>query len=72
MSSLKDVLEANREKILKIPGVVGVALGISPTRPGERCILVYIDTETRPPALPPVIEGYSVEAVKTGKGFRPL
>ena len=57
---------------MKIPGVVGVSFGISPTRPGTRCILVHATTEEWPPDLPHELDGIEVEVVRVPGGFRAL
>lgn len=64
-------MEENRDAIMKIPGVQGVGVGLSPTQPGQHCILVYLTGNNWPATLPKEIEGYRVEIVET-KGFHAL
>lgn len=71
-TSLKEAVEKHRDSIIKIPGVVGVGVGISQTDPNKHCILVYTTTSERPPELPQQIDGHDVEIVKKKKGFRAL
>ena len=71
-SSLQAVVERCRHNFMKMPGVVGVGAGISPTQAGERRVLVYSTMGEWPPALPKQVEGYVVEIVKKSKGFRAL
>lgn len=66
----KSTLDAHRARLMKIPGVVGVSFGISPTHPGKRCILVHATTEDWPPDLPRVLNGFDVEVVRVPGGFR--
>ena len=69
--SLKECLERHRKKLIALPGVVGVALGLSP-RDSRRCLLLYTDATADPDALPKELDGHPVEIVQTGSGFRPL
>jgi len=69
-TSLKEILDKHRETIMKIPGVIGVGVGLSPGDPGKKCILVYITRDERPEELPEQIEGVDVEMIKKTKDFR--
>jgi hypothetical protein len=71
-ASLKEVVQKHRGDIMKLPGVIGVGVGLSPTDRNKRCILVYTTTSERPPDLLKQIDGYDVEIVKKKKGFRAL
>jgi len=66
------VLEAHRSRLMKMPGVIGVSFGISPSDPSKRCILVHATTEDRPLDLPRVLDGFEVEVVRVPGGFRAL
>lgn len=71
-TSLKEILDKHRESIMKIPGVIGVGVGLSPSKLGKKCILVYITSDERPAELPVQIEGVDVEMIKRTKDFRAL
>jgi hypothetical protein len=66
--ALKQVLERHRDRILRIEGVVGIAVGLSDRRPGTPCIVVYADLERWPDELPRDLEGHPVEVHRTA-GF---
>lgn len=66
---LKEVVETNRQRLMKMPGVIGIGAGLSATRPGEKCILVYVKGNQWPAGLPQELEGYPVELQKN-KDFR--
>ena len=66
------VLEAHRSRLMKVPGVVGVSFGISPSDPGKRRILVHTTSEGQPLDLPRVLDGFEVEVVRVPGGFRAL
>jgi len=68
----RPALEAHRSRLMKIPGVIGVSFGISPTQPDKRCILVHATTEGWPPDLPHELNGFEVEVVRVPGGFRAL
>jgi hypothetical protein len=68
----KAVLDAHRARLMKIPGVVGVSFGISPSDPGRRCILVHVTADDRPHDLPRELDGFDVEVVRVPGGFRAL
>jgi hypothetical protein len=67
-----DVISKYRRKIMKMPGVKGVAVGSCPNNPQAYCVLVYSITGKWPPGLPPQLDGYPVAIVKIKKGFRPM
>ncbi len=71
-TSLKEILDKHRETIMKVPGVIGVGVGLSPSKPGKKCILVYMTGDERPEELPERIEGVDVEMIKKTKDFRAL
>lgn len=66
--TLADAVAAHQAELLAMPGVVGVAGGLSHAHPGETVILVYV---TAPTELPPTLSGFIVEVVPTA-GFEPL
>ena len=66
----KAVLEAHRSRLMKIPGVIAVSFGISPSDPGKRCILVHATTDDWPTELPRSLDGFDVEVVRVPGGFR--
>ncbi len=70
--TLKQIVEEHRDAIMKIRGVIGVGVGLSPSEPDRRCILVYTTTSDRPSGLPDAIEGHPVEIVIRKKGFHAL
>ncbi len=57
---------------MKIPGVIGVGVGLSRNEPDRRCILVYMTTSDRPSRMPDAIKGHPVEIVSKKKGFHAL
>ncbi len=67
--TLKQVIQENRDEIMKIPGVVGIAAGLSRSGSGKKCILVYITTNEPPDGLPLQIDGYAVETIRKRKLF---
>ncbi len=67
---MAEVVGKHRESIMRMPGVVGVAAGLCPDRT-EKCLLVYTKGKKWPKGLAEEIEGYRVEVVDAGKGFRP-
>ncbi len=69
MSELKDILDRNRDRLMAIDGVVGVAIGRSSRDPEKLCVLVYSTAKVRPAALPETLEGYDIE-VQRSSGFR--
>ena len=70
--TLREVVTQHQDSIMKTPGVIGVGVGLSPTEPGRRCVLVYATTGEWPPDLPKELDGYPVEIVKKSRGFRAL
>jgi hypothetical protein len=66
---LKEVLGDLTDRLLSIPGVVGVAQGLCDGRP---CIKVYVAKRTAASlkAIPASVEGYPVAVEETGE-FRP-
>ena len=71
-TNLKATLDKHRDSIMKIPGVVGVGVGLSPTESNKPCILVYTTTSQWPSDLPRQLDGHDVEVVRKRKGFRAL
>lgn len=67
--SLKDVIDRHRAQVMDLPGVVGVAGGLSKVNPAIWCVQVYVATEGWPEGLPLTLDGYRVELIKTS-GFR--
>ena len=70
--TLHEVVDAHREQIMGVEGVVGVGVGLSPRNRGLKCILVYVTTSRWPPDLPTELDGHPVEIVTRSKGFRAL
>ena len=66
---MKDTIDRHRKRLMQLPGVTGVAVGLSKTDTSQCCILVYVTNEDWPAGLERLIEGYPVETVKT-KPFR--
>ncbi len=69
---LAEVVRRHRKDVMKISGVNGIAGGLCQSKPDEKCIIVYVTVQDRPEGLPRELEGYPVEVVRTGRGFRPL
>ena len=69
MSELKQILDRNRDRLMAIDRVVGVAIGRSSRDPEKLCVLVYHTGEERPADLPDTLEGYDIE-VHRSSGFR--
>ena len=67
--SLKQVIERHRARVMQLPGVVGMAVGLCKASPRKRCIQVYVTGGNWPEGLPRRLDGYSVELVRTS-GFR--
>ena len=69
---LEEVLRANTDRLMAVPGVVGLAEGLCAGRP---CIKVFVARKTPDllKAIPPVVEGYPVDLEETGelRPFRP-
>jgi len=70
--NLRKVVEEQRGTIMKIPGVIGIAVGQSRSKSGEPCILVYTTGQDWPRGLPYHLEGYTVEIDTKSKGFKAL
>jgi hypothetical protein len=70
--SLKQVVEEQRKAIMQIPGVIGIAVGMSRLNPGEKCILVYTSSSEWPVGLPRKLGSYPVEIDRKSKGFHAL
>jgi hypothetical protein len=68
-SSLKEVVERHRKRIIQLRDVSGVGVGVSPKDPSKPCILVYVTTNDWPEGLEREIDGYDVELAET-TGFR--
>lgn len=58
------VIARHRDEVLAMPGVTGIAWGLSPTRPGLRCIVVYGSDGTEVPAT---LDDIPVELVISGE-----
>ncbi len=65
--TLAEAVAAHEAELLAMPGVVGVAGGLSHAHPEEKVILVYA---TVPVELPSSLSGFAVEVVPT-EGFEP-
>lgn len=63
--SIDEVLAAHTASLMKLPGVVGTALGLCD---GERCIKVFLadSNPTTRSSIPARLEGYRVIAEVTG------
>ncbi len=70
-AGLAQVVQNHRDSIMKLPGVVGIAGGLSRSDPATKCVLVYTQRGDWPQGLPKELDGYPVEVVDTGGGFRP-
>jgi hypothetical protein len=64
---IRTVMEAHSAKLMSIPGVTGVAVGL--TSDQQPCILVLVVRETREvrKKVPANIEGHPVEIMVTGE-----
>lgn len=69
--SLRDVIAKHQSDVMALPGVVGVAAGLCRDSEGK-CVLVYVQGDSRPEGLAQELDGYPVEVHYTRKGFRPL
>jgi hypothetical protein len=60
-SSIKDVKKRHEARLLKLPGVVSVGIGLN--RNGQSAIIIGLDgpNEEREGQLPSMLEGYPVE-----------
>ena len=64
--SIKEVLNAYTPNLMKVPGVIGTALG---EHEGKQCIIVMISVKTEYASgkIPSSIEGYTVQIKETGE-----
>jgi hypothetical protein len=64
---INTVLKAHTEELMKIPGVVGVAIG--ETESGVPCIKVLVKEKTAEviEKIPKDLEGHPVEIIETGE-----
>ena len=64
--SIDQVLQEQRDSLMGLPGVVGIALGLCS---GELCIKVYVAKKTTDllKQIPAQIEGYTVDVQETGE-----
>jgi hypothetical protein len=69
---VEDVVRTHSDDIMKIPGVIGVGVGLSRSGSRKKCIVVYARSPGWPDALPRELDGYSVEIVVRRGGFRAL
>ena len=67
---IQEVKEASEKRLMSIPGVMGVGIGLTKDR-RERCIKVYASSEASLAKIPKEIEGCPVE-VEIRKPFRAL
>lgn len=69
--AVRRVKERHETKLLGIPGVVGVGVGLSDTVGAQPVIKVYVKKATAQlrRTLPPSLEGVDVEIVETGEIF---
>ena len=54
------MLAAHRDRLLSLPGVVGIGRG---EQDGQPCVLVFVEY---PAGLPAELEGYPVSAAESG------
>ena len=66
-----EIIAQHREAIMKMPGVVGLAVGQCRSHAADVCVLVYVKSDKWPENLPRRLDGYDVELVETGGEFRP-
>jgi hypothetical protein len=69
--NLKDVIKRQRTQVMKLPGVAGIAVGLSSKDKRKPCIQVYVTVDQWPDGLPRQFDGYAVELVRTS-GFRAI
>lgn len=71
VDAVRRVQERHETKLLSIPGVVGVGVGLSDTVAAQPVIKVYVKKATAQlrRTLPPSLEGVDVEIVETGEIF---
>ena len=67
---IEDALKAHTDRLMAIPGVVGIAQGLCDGKP---CIKVFVAKKTTDllKAIPVSVEGYPVATEETGE-FRPF
>jgi hypothetical protein len=63
--TIQEAKEAWEAKLMAIPGVSGVAIGLTKDRK-EKCIKVYVATDTAADTIPRAIEGFPVEIESRG------
>ena len=70
--SIKEVKEAWEKRLMAIPGVEGIGIGLA-EESQEKCIKVFLNRAKQKNAkkIPPTIDGYSIIIELTGE-FRPL
>ena len=66
MMSITQVLAAHTDRLMAIPGVLGVGQGEVAGRPAVQ-VLVEHDTPALRALLPDSLEGYQVQVVETGR-----
>ncbi len=66
--SPKEVIERHRVRVIQIPGVVGLSVGLSKNKPDTRCILVYLTCDDWPAERERELDGFDVEIHKSS-GF---
>ena len=69
ITSLKEVIDRHRLRLMAIDGVEGVGVSTSIDDPARRCIVVYVGVIDPPPELPRTLDGYPVE-IRKSSGFR--
>lgn len=67
--SLEEVIRKYRTSVMRMAGVVGIAGGLSRDR-SRTCVLVYTEAGAWPDELATELDGYPVELINTGGGFR--
>ena len=69
--SFSEIVERHRKRLMAIPEVTGVAVGLSPQDSTRKCVLVYVTSQQRPEGVPEELDGAPVEIVRT-RGFQAL
>lgn len=67
---VQGVVERHRDELLKIDGVVGVAVGRTPV--GDDAVIVYVDRPTLEDRVPDEVKGYPVQIEVVPGGFEAL
>jgi hypothetical protein len=69
VDAVKRVKERHEGKLLAIPGVVGVGVGLSDTVIGQAAIEIYViqATESLKQVLPKSLDGVEVKTIETGE-----